>query len=182
MLVGAGVMAVWGGTKRRVTGMVGSVGLFAVSALLIGLRPGVLPAAAGMFGIGVCASLISAHWLALVQVKVPSLMQGRLVATCMMLARLATPIGIVLVGPVVGTVLTPLVDVGGPLAGLAAGLAPTVPGRAMALAVVLTGALALIWTAIGLATRSLRNADLLLCDATAASPNPHAPTQAQGTP
>ena len=176
MLAGGALMAVWGGTERRVTGMVGSVGLFAVSALLIGLWPGLVPAAVGMFGIGVCAALISAHWLALVQVKVPSGMQGRVVATCLMLARLATPIGLLLVGPIVDSVLTPLVAPGGALADLTRGLAPTVTGRAMALAVVVTGALALIWTALGLAARSLREADHLLPDASGAL---HTPVRGQ---
>ena len=86
-----------------------------------------------------------------------------------MLARLATPVGILAIGPVVGSWLTPLVGRDARLAGLVAGLAPTDAGRAMALTVVLTAVLALLWTGLGLAIRVLRTVDDVLPDATVSS-------------
>ena len=140
MVAGAAVMTAWGGARRRVLGMVATVGLFGVSALIIGVHPSAGTAAAGMFGIGVCGSLITAHWLALVNVKVPTDMQGRVVSTCLMCARLLTPIAYVTIGPLVA-------------------LLSHHAGRPLAVAMVLTALVALLWTAAGLASRTLRAAD-----------------------
>lgn len=145
MLAGGALVAAWGGARRRSVGMIASVGLFGGSAVLIGLSPNAVVAGFGMAGIGLCGALINAHWLAFVQVKVPPLMQGRVVATCLMLARLLTPVAFLLAEPAANALRV---------------LFPTTgTDRALAVAVVLTGALSLLWTAVGWCLRSLRDAD-----------------------
>jgi hypothetical protein len=79
---------------------------------------------------------------------------------------LLTPIGYLCVGPLVAAVVRPLVERPGPLHDAATALAPAAAGRPLAVAMLLTGAAALAWTAAGLASRSLRDADALLPDAT----------------
>ncbi|OLE30917.1 MAG: hypothetical protein AUG44_00045 [Actinobacteria bacterium 13_1_20CM_3_71_11] len=149
LLAGSALMAVWGGTRRRAAGMIGSVALFAVSAIVIGAYPAVAFPAVGMFGIGVCAALINAHWLALVQLKVGHDLLGRILATALMLARVAMPVGYLATGPLVDRILTPALHRPGVPRDLVDTLLGAGPGRAMALTVVLTGFVALLWTIAG---------------------------------
>jgi MFS family permease len=145
MLAGGVLMALWGGARRRSLGMLTAVVIFGASALLIGTVPQPAAVAAGMAGIGVCAALASAHWLALVQVKVPVPMQGRVISSCLMLARVMMPVTYVLAGPLV--------------AAFGGGT------RGMALVMSGAGLLALAWTAAAYLFRPLRLADDLLPDA-----------------
>jgi surfactin synthase thioesterase subunit/MFS family permease len=171
LLAGGALMAVWGGAQRRSAGMIASVGLFAVSAMLIGVRPpGFLPVAflpiAGMFGVGVCAALINAHWLSLVQVKVGHELMGRILATCLMLARTIMPIGYLVTGPLVDRVLTPATQRPGATGDLLRFIVGEGPGRGLAATVLLTGLVTLAWTLAGYRYRALREADDALPDAT----------------
>ncbi|PYC87631.1 non-ribosomal peptide synthetase [Streptomyces tateyamensis] len=161
LLAGSALMAVWGGTRRRAAGMIAFVGLFAVSAVLIGLRPTALFPTLGSFGIGVCAALINAHWLALVQLKVGLDLQGRVLATCLMLARLVMPVGYLVTGPLTDHVFEPLLRDPGTFLGSLIG---TGHGRGMAAVIILTGLAALAWTAAGYGYRPLREADDSLPD------------------
>ncbi|GAA1240494.1 hypothetical protein GCM10009665_34200 [Kitasatospora nipponensis] len=161
LLAGSTLMAVWGGTRRRAAGMIAFVALFAASAVVIGLRPTAVFPALGMFGIGLCAALINAHWLALVQLKVGLDLQGRVLATCLMLARLVMPLGYLVSGPLTDHVFEPMLRHPGTLLGTLIG---TGHGRGMAAVVILTGLAALAWTAAGYAYRPLREADDSLPD------------------
>jgi hypothetical protein len=165
LLAGSAVMAVWGGTRRRSAGMIGFVGLFAVSAVVIGLRPDAVFPAAGMFGIGVCASLINAHWLALVQVKVGADLLGRILATCLMVARTVMPFGYLISGPLVDSYFEPAMARPGPLRDILGPVIGTGPGSGIAAAIICTGMVALIWTVAGYRYRPLREADGELPDA-----------------
>jgi hypothetical protein len=164
LLTGGALMAVWGGTRRRSAGMIASVALFAISAMLIGVRPHAFFPIAGMFGVGVCAALINAHWLSLVQVKVGHELMGRILATCLMLARTIMPVGYLVTGPLVDRVVTPAMNGGGPIGELLRLLVGAGPGRGLAATVLLTGLVALAWTLAGYRYRELREADDALAD------------------
>ena len=167
LLCGSALMAFWGGTRRRAAGMIGFVALFAVSAIIIGLRPNLAFPAIGMFGIGVCASLITAHWLALVQVKVGEDLLGRILATALMLARTIMPIGYLVSGPLVDHVLEPAMRRPSPLRHVLGPVIGVGPGRGMAATVVLTGVVALVWTYAGYRYRTMRDIEASLPDAVA---------------
>ncbi|WP_232668741.1 non-ribosomal peptide synthetase/MFS transporter [Pseudonocardia sp. TRM90224] len=156
LLAGSLVMAWWGGFRRRAAGMISFVGLFALSAVVIGLRPSVVFPVAGMFGIGVCAAMINAHWLALVQVTVRLDHQGRVMATCQMLARVVMPVGYLASGPLVDTVFEPWLQGGTTALDTLIG---TGPGRGIAAVVILTGLVALGWSVVGFWFRPLREVD-----------------------
>ncbi|RKH45833.1 non-ribosomal peptide synthetase/MFS transporter [Corallococcus sicarius] len=164
MLLGSLAMSLWGGTQRRMDGMIGFIALFGLSAVGMGLRPALGFPMAGMLGIGVCTAFINAHWLSLVQVKVGLELQGRVLAANQMLARSLMPLGALLAGRLVDRVFTPLladVDV-------ATRLAPVLgegPGRGIALLVVLTGVLSLVLTVLGFLYAPLRRVEDALPDA-----------------
>jgi amino acid adenylation domain-containing protein len=170
LLVGSGVMAFWGGTRRRAAGMIGFVALFAVSAVVIGLRPNLVFPALGMFGIGVSASMITAHWLALVQLKVGDDLLGRILSTALMLARTIMPIGYLVSGPLADRFAEPAMRRSSWLSHLFGPVIGTGPGRGMAVIVIVTGAVALLWTAIGYGYRPMRDVDVTLPDAAAGQP------------
>ena len=165
LVAGSAVMTVWGGTRRRALGLIAPVTVFGAATFAIAIHPGVVGGVLGMFAIGVMAAVITAHWLSLVQVKVPTDMQGRVLATCQMLARLATPVGLLVVGPLVSDVLAPLVRPSGPLHGLGTLLGPVPAARPLSLAMLLTGGAALALTAAALGCKPLRDAGELLPDA-----------------
>jgi surfactin synthase thioesterase subunit len=145
MLAGGTLMTLWGGARKRSLGMLAAVAIFGLSALLIGAVPRPAAVAVGMAGVGVCAALASAHWLCLVQVKVPVPMQGRVLSSCLMLARAMMPLAYLIAGPLASAAGTGV--------------------RGIALVMAVTGLLALAWTAAGYLFRPLRLADDLLPDA-----------------
>ncbi|VAW35611.1 Polyketide synthase modules and related proteins, partial [hydrothermal vent metagenome] len=77
MLVGGVVMGFWGGTKRRIKGMIGFVGVSGVVSIIMGLQPSVAYVAIGFFGLGATGALVDAHWRTLIQTKVGLELQGR---------------------------------------------------------------------------------------------------------
>ncbi|MFI9510323.1 amino acid adenylation domain-containing protein [Nocardia sp. NPDC052566] len=158
LLTGSAVMAVWGGTRDRTRGVIGFVALFAVSAVLIGVRPIAVLPALGMFCAGLCGSLVNAHWFSLVQIKVRHDLQGRVLATDLMLAQLLTPIGYLISGPLVDHIFEPLLREDNSLLGQLIGAGP---GRGMALVVILIGLTTLGLTAAAYRYPPLRQADSL---------------------
>ncbi|WP_246486858.1 non-ribosomal peptide synthetase/MFS transporter [Kribbella qitaiheensis] len=165
LLLGGVLMAIWGGTRQRITGMIAGVGLIGLSSVVIGLRPSAFFPIAGMFGVGFCAALINAHWLALVQVKVPHELLGRVLATILMLARVVMPLGYLAAGPLVDKVFEPPMRAGGGLTRTLGPVFGTGTGRGMAVVVAITGVLLLVWSLLGLASRSLRTVEQQLPDA-----------------
>lgn len=164
MLLGSLIMSLWGGTRRRITGMVGFVALFGISAVVLGLRPSLPFPMLGMLGIGVCTAFINAHWLSLVQVKVGLELQGRILAANQMLARSLMPLGTLLAGWLVDKWVQPLfahADV----AARFAFLVGSGGGRGTALVMVITGLLSILLTVAGLAYRPLRRVEDELPDA-----------------
>ncbi|RKH43882.1 amino acid adenylation domain-containing protein [Corallococcus sp. AB050B] len=164
MLLGSLVMSLWGGTRRRMDGMIGFIALFGVSAVGMGLRPALGFPMVGMLGIGVCTAFINAHWLSLVQVKVGLELQGRVLAANQMLARSLMPLGAFAAGRLVDGVFTPLLAE----ERVASALAPLLgegPGRGIALLVVLTGVLSLLLTVLGFLYAPLRRVEDALPDA-----------------
>nr|BFE55540.1 hypothetical protein GCM10020063_000660 [Dactylosporangium thailandense] len=148
---GAVVMVVWGGTRRRATGMVGFVLGVGAGILIMGLRPAVLVVSVGIFVWWASTSILNAHWLALIQIKVGLELQGRVLATNQMLAVAMAPAGYVsapwLADRIAGTGIGPV--------------------RGMSLLLVTVGAVLMGWAALGLRYRPLHRMEDDLPDAVA---------------
>ncbi|MQY02135.1 non-ribosomal peptide synthetase/MFS transporter [Actinomadura macrotermitis] len=152
-VLGSVLMVRWGGTRRLADGMVGFVAVAGVATVVTGFA-GVLslvPLVA--FGLALrwgSTSVINAHWLAIIQLKVRSELQGRVLATNQMLATAMTPLGYLSTAP------------------LAAGAgALTGAGRGASLGWLLAamGVLLTAWGLLGLRLRRLRHLEDLLPDA-----------------
>ncbi|WP_232668530.1 non-ribosomal peptide synthetase/MFS transporter [Pseudonocardia sp. TRM90224] len=152
--VGALAVAVWGGTRRRATGMIGFVAGSGIGMLVMGLFPVVLLIGIGFFVRLACTSMGNAHWLAIIQVKVGPQLQGRVLSLNIMLATLMQPLGFLTAGPLAEDVFAPLAA--GALLGHSSGVA---------LLMATSGLVLLVWGLLGLCWRRLHHLEDDLPDA-----------------
>ncbi|MEV6977531.1 amino acid adenylation domain-containing protein [Kitasatospora sp. NPDC093806] len=165
-VAGSLIVALWGGTARRTTGMVGFVSGVGLGVVLVGLRPSVPLAAVGALVWWASMSILNAHWLAIIQLKVGPELQGRVLATNQMLAVAMTPLAFLTAPPLAGA-FAGLLDEGGALADTVGRVLGTGPGRGTGLLLVTCGLLLVAWGALGLRHRPLRYLEDELPDAVA---------------
>jgi hypothetical protein len=97
--VAAGItLALWGGSARRATGMIGFVVLTGAGMAIAGLRPELSFVTCGLVCVTFSLAMINGHWLTLIQAKVGPELQGRVVAFNRMIANITEPVGYVLAG------------------------------------------------------------------------------------
>lgn len=108
MAAGGGVMAVWGGPRRKVPWMLGFIGLQGVILVLCGLFPGVVTLAVCaflfMFGMPVFSSCSLTLW----QLHVPAALQGRVFAIRQMAGSTFVVLAYLISGPMADYVFEPL--------------------------------------------------------------------------
>jgi multisubunit Na+/H+ antiporter MnhF subunit len=140
------LMIPWGGTRRRTTGMILSVAGIGTGTVLMGLNASVPVVATGLALRMAALSIMNAHWLAIIQVKVGPHLQGRVLATNLLLALATQPIGLLAAAPLAGTL-------------------GDSPGPGMAHLLVITGTGLIIWALVALTARPLRTLETTLPDA-----------------
>ncbi|MFG6194364.1 amino acid adenylation domain-containing protein [Nonomuraea sp. JJY05] len=134
LLLGSLIMTVTGGLARRTNGILGSFMALGVAFAVIGIAPHPALPAIGLFLVGLLTALLNAHWFAIVQQKVGLDLQGRVIATNLMLSWALVPVGFLLAGPLVEQVFDPI--------------AGSAHGRGIALLTIVAGAVTVL---IGLA-------------------------------
>ncbi|MFE7524744.1 amino acid adenylation domain-containing protein [Kitasatospora sp. NPDC057542] len=164
-MVGALVMGLWGGTRRRTIGMIGFTSVVGLAAVLAGSRPETALTACGLFVLWAAMMILNSHWMALIQTKVGMELQGRVLATNQMLAMSMMPLGFLTAGPLSDHVFEPLMRPGGALADSVGLVLGSGPGRGAGLLLVVVGLVLFVWGLIGLAYRPLRLLEDLLPDA-----------------
>jgi amino acid adenylation domain-containing protein len=155
-ILGGVAVVPWGGTRRRTIGMLAFTVGSGMGMVLMGLQPALGVIAAGFALRLASMTIINVHWLALIQVKVGHELQGRVLATNLMLALSMQPIGFLIAGPLADQVLGPLVAEGGALAGTVGRVIGVGPGRGMALLLVCAGLLLTAWGVLGFCYRPMR--------------------------
>ena len=110
MAAGGGVMAVWGGPRRKVPWILGFIGLQGTVLVFCGLFPGVVTLAVCaflfMFGFPVFSSCTLTLW----QLHVPAAMQGRVFAVRQMAGAIFVVLAYLVSGPLADHVFQPLAD------------------------------------------------------------------------
>jgi amino acid adenylation domain-containing protein len=157
---GAVVVIMWGGTRRRATGMLAFVIGSGIGVALMGAWPSIVVIAAGLFIRLACMSIGNAHWLSIIQTKVGQHLQGRVLAINVMLATAMSPLGFLTAGA--------LADQFGPFARGFAGLDAVTANDAhagVAALMALSGIVLVVWGVLGLRYRRLRHIEDLLPDA-----------------
>jgi amino acid adenylation domain-containing protein len=154
-LCGALVMGLWGGTARRATGLIIILGVSGVGMSITAIA-GPYFAVAGLFMVWFCDSIAEGHWLALVQTKVGLELQGRVLSLFMMMMMLTMPLGYLVIGPLAEHYVQPLLEPGGALADTVGQVIGVGPGRGLAMLILLSGLLQLLWVISGWRDRRLR--------------------------
>jgi MFS transporter, DHA3 family, macrolide efflux protein len=164
-VIGAIVLSVWGGPKRRVHGvLLGMVASSLLGQMLMGLGNGLvfwLPAAFfTMFFIPVINGSNQAIW----QAKVAPDVQGRVFSVRRLIAQITAPAAMLISGPLADRVFEPAMMPGGTLASTFGSVIGTGPGAGMALMFVIFGALGVLVGLAGYLFPAVRNAEDLLPD------------------
>lgn len=182
LFIGAMTMGVWGGPRRKITGvwvftLIGGLAMAAhslrPSALLIGLMAPLflftLPVVNG------CAHTV-------LQLKVEQHALGRVMGTVHTLSQAATPLAYMLAAPVAEHVTNPALEPGGSLAGSVGRLVGVGPGRGIAALFLVAGGLLVILAAVVATVPRLRRVESELPDAVAETADDEpARDSAQGT-
>jgi len=164
-LLGTLVMSVWGGSKRRIVGLLGFGFIAGLGLLLAGVRFSIPLIAAGAALFTFAVPIIDSHSQALWQSKVEPDVQGRVFGVRAMLGDALTLPGLLLAGPLLDTIMKPLMAVDGPLAGTWLGSLLTLgPGRDAGLVFILAGFTVLIISNLAYLTPVVRHIDILLPD------------------
>jgi amino acid adenylation domain-containing protein len=167
ILAGSAVMSLWGGTQRRINGILASTLLSGLCVVFAGSSPATLIQAAGMFGFGFALALVNAHWISTVQTKVGLELQGRVMATNLMLMEAMVPLGYLTAGPLADRVFEPLMASGGAWAPVLGSIIGTGAGRGMGLILVLSGAFVALCAIAAYLYRPIRCLEDILPDARA---------------
>jgi DHA3 family macrolide efflux protein-like MFS transporter len=164
LLVGGVVMGIWGGPKRRVSGILLFLLIGGVLLLLHGLAPSAVL-------IGVVAPLFLFTWpilngssYAILQTKIPPDMQGRVFALSHMIMQSSRPVAALIAGPLADRLFEPMLAAGGPLAGSIGRLIGTGPGRGIALLFMVLGVLEILTAVAGYLHPRLRHLETELPD------------------
>ena len=161
---GGGLLAAWGGPKRRMDGVLRSMMLAGAGAMIVGLRENLLLTATGIFIIGVSFVFVIGLNRVIWQAKAAPDTLGRMFSLRVMLGVCAQSLGIVVAGPLAERVFEPAMAPGGSLADIVGPLIGTGPGRGMALMYIIAGVSLIGMALLSMAIRSVRRLEDVLPD------------------
>jgi len=165
-LVGGLVLAVWGGPRRKINGLLG--GMIVISAIFgMGFGIGRSPIPWMIFGFAAMMVMptLNGSSQAIWQSKVPADRQGRVFAARMVIAQGAGAAAMVLVGPLADFYFEPAMAIKGSLAPTFGWLVGTGPGAGMALMILLSSFVSMFVGAVAFRIRIIRNVERIIPDA-----------------
>jgi MFS family permease len=163
-VVGALVLSVWGGPKRRIHGILIGLLLATMGILLIGLGRNPLIWALAAFFMVFFVPFINGSSQAIWQSKVAPDVQGRVFAARGMIAQIGAPLAMLLAGPLADRFFEPAMMPEGNLAPLFGWLVGTGPGAGMSFMFVIAGALGMLVSLGGYFVPVVRNVEDILSD------------------
>jgi MFS transporter, DHA3 family, macrolide efflux protein len=165
MLAGGVAMAVWGGPKKQVNGVLGFTVVAGVAMIAGGLRPSALLVGAAGFALMGSSAVIVSCSQTIWQKKVEHAVQGRVFAVRRMIAQLSWPVGALAAGPLADRLFEPLLSPEGRLASSVGRVIGVGPGRGIALLFTILGCALFFIAARGYAHEPLRRIESDLPDA-----------------
>ncbi|HEU4322796.1 MAG TPA: MFS transporter [Roseiflexaceae bacterium] len=173
MVVGAVLMILWGGPRRRIHGVLGFYLLSAFALFAAALPPAAPIIAGAAFVFLMCSPVIVSSMQAIWQSKVPPGLQGRVFSVRRLLGMAAPPLAALLSGPLSDEVFEPLLAPGGALEHSVGHVLGIGAGRGIALLFVMIGFLILLHALVSYLSPHIRNVEDELPDAlTEPSPAP----------
>lgn len=165
MLIGIGIMTIWGGPKRRIYGILIPAILSGLAIALAGLRPSLTLITVAGFTYFALMPIIDGSDQALWQTKIAENVQGRVFAMRSMIATSISPLALLIVGPLTDHVFEPLLQPDGALADSAGLIFGTGPGRGIGLFITLLGLLSALVSVLAYLNPRVRTVEDDLPDA-----------------
>jgi MFS family permease len=164
LILGSLLVSAWGGPKRRVRGLMGSIGFAGLCVAVVGLRPSVLLVGGAFIALMLVVPIANTSSQVIWQMKIPPAVQGRVFAIRRMVSSAISPVAILLAGPLADGVFEPAMAEGGSLAGIFGPLIGTGTGRGIALMFVIAGLLTTAIAILGYLLPRIRNVETELPD------------------
>jgi MFS family permease len=166
MLAGGILSSLWAGPQRKISAVIGFIGLSLVGMCIAGLRPSPYSIGAGFFWMMICIPLASASSNAIFQAKVAPEIQGRVFSIRAMISRSVMPVAFLTAGPLADYVFNPLMEINGAWASTFLGtLLQTGTGRGIGLMMVASALIGILVTVLAYANPHIRNIEDELPDA-----------------
>lgn len=162
--IGGGLIAITGGTKRKINGVFIAQAMTGAAMILAGFTTNLWLLA---FAVGIAFMALpieDATSTTIMQSKVPSRLLGRVGSVRNMLTLSAVPVAMLTAAPMTEHVFEPLMAEGGALAATLGGVIGVGAGRGMALFLILMGIATLVLTLLGYLYAPLRNVEDDLAD------------------
>jgi DHA3 family macrolide efflux protein-like MFS transporter len=163
-LVGSLLLSTWGGPKRLVLGILATAAVQAVGLMMVGVRPSLYWAGAGLLIAGVALPIMNGCNRVLLQRKTPPELQGRIFATAQLLSQGLAPFAAISAGPLADRIFEPLLSHGGRWATTLGPWIGSGRGRGMGFLLVLMGLGMIVGTAIAALFSALHNVEMELPD------------------
>jgi hypothetical protein len=163
-VVGGVVMSAWGGTKRKVHGVLSGWSLAGLFLSLFGLGRSVPVWSATEFASSSLTPWINASNQAIWQAKVAPDVQGRVFSIRGLIAWISMPVAMLVAGPLADYVMGPAMQTGGALAPVFGPLVGVGPGAGIALIIIFSGLGMVLVGLCGYLVRAIREAESILPD------------------
>ena len=167
-VVGGALLTMWGGSRRKIHGVLLGWSLSGLGILFMGVGRGLTVWMLASFAYALFEPIVNGSDQAIWQVKVAPDVQGRVFATQFLVSQIAMPIAMLFVGPLADHVFEPAMMPGGPLADAFGWLVGLGPGAGMALICVFAGLLTVFLPLLGYAIPLVRDVEYLIPDHDAA--------------
>jgi MFS family permease len=165
LLAGSLLMSAWGGSRRKVDSLMGSMFVFGLFLSLVGLRPNPILIGVANFAFMFLLPVANGSSQAIWQAKVAPDVQGRVFATRRLIAQVASPLAYLLAGPLADRVFEPMLAVNGILAGSLGQITGVGTGRGIGLIFVTMGLLIALGVVAGYMNPRVRCVETELPDA-----------------
>jgi MFS family permease len=163
-VVGGVVMSAWGGTRRKVHGVLTGWSLSGLFLSLFGLGRSVPVWSATEFASGAISPWINASNQAIWQAKVAPDVQGRVFSIRGLIAWISMPAAMLVAGPLADYVMDPAMQPDGSLASVFGPLVGVGPGAGIALIILFSGLGMMLVGLCGYLIHAIREAELILPD------------------
>lgn len=164
-VLGAALMTLWGGTKRKIdTVLLGMALSFLFGDLILGFGRNPLTWAVGAFIAQLFIPPLSSANTAIWQLKTPPHLQGRVFAAKEAIITVPFALGFLLAGPLADRVFEPAMAVGGAWAGQFNWLVGSGAGAGMGLMFIGTGTLGTLLALTSYLSPAIRNVEIDLID------------------
>lgn len=164
-LTGGSLLAIWGGPKRKIKGvLLGMILVGIVGISLMGIGRNFYLWIASSFFFLFLLPIVNGCSQAIWQSKIPHDIQGRVFATRVLIAQLSIPLAMITAGPLADKVFEPALMPGGALVSIFGPLVGVGLGSGMSLMFFFAGLLTSCVGAIGFLFPSIREVERLLPD------------------